>query len=73
VSAASPTANMSNADRTEAASQVSAASNADAQKELDAISSILGGSKTGALTKAQTTQLKKHVENLRVLLAHQGQ
>ena len=64
---------MSDAQREQAAGQVNAASNADAQKELDAISSILSGSKTGALTKAQTTQLKKHVENLRALLAHQGQ
>jgi hypothetical protein len=46
-----------------------AAPNADAQKELDAISAILAKSRTGTLTKAQTTQLKKHVENLRVLLA----
>ena len=43
--------------------------NADALKELDAISAILSASKTGALTKAQATELKKHVETLRVLLA----
>jgi len=63
---------MDPADRARAESAVSAASaapNADAQKELDAISAILSGSKTGALTRAQTAQLKKHVENLRVLLA----
>lgn len=41
---------------------------ADADKELDAISAILNTSKTGALTKAETAQLKKHVEQLRLLL-----
>jgi len=41
---------------------------AEAQKELQAISDILNKSKTGTLTKAQTTQLKKHVETLRTLL-----
>jgi nicotinate-nucleotide--dimethylbenzimidazole phosphoribosyltransferase len=41
---------------------------ADASKELDAISEILNKSKTGALTKAETTELRKHVETLRVLL-----
>jgi hypothetical protein len=72
VSASSPTGSMDPSDRARAESAVSAASpapNADAQKELDAISSILSGSKTGALTKAQTAEIKKHVENLRVLLA----
>jgi len=74
VSPASPTANMDPADRTKAESAVSTgatagAPNADAQKELDAISAILSKSRTGTLTKAQTTQLKKHVETLRVLLA----
>jgi len=62
---------MSPADRDKAAGEVNAASNADAQKELDAISSVLSASKTGALTKAQTAQLKKHVEALRALLARQ--
>jgi hypothetical protein len=56
---------MDPADRAKAAGEVNAA----AQKELDAIASILSASKTGALTKAQTTQLKTHVETLRVLLA----
>ena len=60
-----PTGSMTPADRESAASAVSMA---DAQKELDAISAILSKSKTGALTKAETTQLKKHVENLRTLL-----
>jgi hypothetical protein len=42
---------------------------AEADKELDAISAILNNSKTGTLTKAQTAQLKKHVEQLRALLS----
>ena len=41
---------------------------ADANKHLDAISAILDQSKTGALTKAQTDELKKHVAELRALL-----
>lgn len=41
---------------------------AEADRELDAISAILNTSKTGTLTKAQTAQLKKHVEQLRMLL-----
>jgi len=69
VSPSSPTANMDPNDRAKAAADVSAAPNAEAQKELDAISSILSASKTGALTKAQTEQIKKHVETLRALLA----
>lgn len=69
VSPSSPTAKMDAADRAKAAGDVSAAGSADAQKELDAISSILNASKTGALTKAQTTELKKHVETLRALIA----
>jgi surface antigen len=69
VSASSPTASMEPADRAKAESQVNAAPNADAQKELEAISAILDASKTGSLTRAQTTTLKKHVETLRVLLA----
>jgi hypothetical protein len=71
VSPASPTATMDPSDRARAESAVSAGSNADAQKELDAISAIVGRSKTGTLTRAQTAELKKHVENLRVLLAKQ--
>jgi len=73
VSPASPNATMDPADRAKAESAVSAATasapNADAQKELDAISQILSKSRTGTLTKAQTAQLKQHVEILRVLLA----
>jgi len=61
-----PTATMNPADRAAAAGAVN---NADAQKELDAISAILSKSKTGALTRAQTAQLKKHVEALRALLS----
>jgi hypothetical protein len=59
---------MDPSDRAKASSDVNAAASADAQKELDAISAILGASKTGALTKAETTELKKHVETLRALL-----
>lgn len=40
----------------------------EADKHLDAISAILAKSKTGTLTRAQTTQLKKHVAELRMLL-----
>jgi hypothetical protein len=62
---------MDPADRARAESAVNAASNvnADARKELDAISAILDASKTGTLTKAQTAEIKKHLENLRTLLA----
>jgi DNA polymerase-3 subunit gamma/tau len=68
VSPSSPTSAMSPADREHASADVNAAGNADAQKELDAISAILNASKTGTLTKAQTAQLKKHVEALRSLI-----
>jgi hypothetical protein len=61
----SPTSTMPAADRTTAADAVS---HADADKELDAISAILNESKTGALSKTQTADLKKHVEQLRQLL-----
>jgi hypothetical protein len=40
----------------------------EADKHLDAISAILEKSKTGTLTRAQTTELKKHVAELRLLL-----
>jgi len=70
VNPSSPTTSMAPADREKAAAEVAAsAPNADAQKELDAISKILDASRTGALTKAQTAQLKKHVEALRALLS----
>jgi len=69
VSASSPTAAMDPSDRAKATADVNAAASGDAQKELDAISSILSASKTGALTKAQTTELKAHVAALRSLLA----
>lgn len=39
--------------------------NAEVQKHLDAIDAVLAKSKTGTLTKAQTTELKKHVAELR--------
>src|SRR5262249_4042632 len=42
--------------------------NAAAQSELDAIDAILKKSKTGALTAAQTAELRRHVEALRALL-----
>jgi len=38
------------------------------QSELAAIDAILAESKTGALTKEQTTELRRHVEALRGLL-----
>jgi len=43
-------------------------SNADAQKELDEISAIIAKSKTGALTKAQTAEIARHLQTLRTLL-----
>ena len=48
-----------------------AAGHAEADKHLDAIDAIIAKSKTGTLTKAQTTELKKHVEELRKLLQQQ--
>ena len=61
----SPSTRMSPPDETKASEP---AANADATKHLDAITAILDSSKTGTLTKAQTTELKKHVEELRQLL-----
>jgi hypothetical protein len=61
----SPSTAMSSPDQAKAAEP---AANADAAKHLDAISAILDSSKTGALTRAQTTELKKHVDELRQLL-----
>jgi hypothetical protein len=65
----SPTASMNTADQARASEQVG---HAEADKELDAISSILDKSKTGTLTRAETAELKKHVAELRRLL-QQGQ
>ena len=48
-----------------------AAGHAEADKHLDAIDAILAKSKTGTLTKVQTVELKKHVEELRKLLQQQ--
>jgi hypothetical protein len=48
-----------------------AAGHAEADKHLDAIDSILSKSKTGTLTKAQTAELKKHVDELRRLISQQ--
>ena len=45
-----------------------AGTNAVAQSELAAIDAILAQSKTGALTKAQTDELKRHIEALHSLL-----
>ncbi|HEY2432019.1 MAG TPA: hypothetical protein VGI12_05025 [Vicinamibacterales bacterium] len=56
---------------TSGVTNVNAASRADAQKELDAISAILDASKTGTLTSDQTANLKRHVEALRSLLSPQ--
>jgi hypothetical protein len=42
--------------------------NATAQSELAAIDAILASSKTGALTKVQTDEVKRHLEALRALL-----
>ena len=52
-------------DQGKAAEQVA---HAEADKHLDAIDEILTKSKTGTLTKAQTSELKKHVDQLRALL-----
>ena len=65
VTPSSPTASMTPEDRTKAAGEVS---NAEVQSHLDAIDEILNASKTGTLTKAQTTELKKHVDQLRAIL-----
>ena len=56
---------MAPADQAKATEQVG---QSEADKHLDAISAILNESKTGTLTKAQTTELKKHVAELRQLL-----
>ena len=40
----------------------------EADTHLQAISDILEQSKSGALTKEQTTELKKHVDELRKLI-----
>jgi hypothetical protein len=44
----------------------------DAERHLDAISEILNKAKNGALDKAQTDELKMHVEQLRQLLKQSG-
>jgi hypothetical protein len=66
VTPASPTAAMPAADQAKAADQ---GAQAEVTKHLDAISAILDQSKTGTLTKTQTSELKKHVTELRALLA----
>ncbi len=64
----SPTGSMNPTDQARASDQVN---RVEADKHLQAISDILEKSKTGALTKAQTTELKQHVAELRKLLAGQ--
>lgn len=64
----SPTGSMNPADQARAADQVN---KVEADKHLQAISDILDKSKTGTLTKAQTTELKQHVAELRKLLGGQ--
>lgn len=61
----SPTGSMNPADQARAADQVN---RVEADKHLQAISDILEQSKSGALTKEQTTELKKHVDELRKLI-----
>jgi hypothetical protein len=61
----SPTGSMNPADQARAADQVN---RVEADKHLQAISDILEQSKNGALTKEQTTELKKHVDELRKLI-----
>ncbi len=51
-----------------AASSADQNTNTAAQSELAAIDAILKKSPNGALTKAQTAQLRRHVEALRALL-----
>lgn len=66
--AASPTATAATAaDQAKPADE--RMGHAEADKELDAITAIIDKSKTGTLTKAQTAELKKHVETLRTLLS----
>jgi hypothetical protein len=57
---------MPAADQAKAADQVA---QAEVTRHLNAISAILDQSKTGTLTKTQTSELKKHVTELRALLA----
>jgi hypothetical protein len=69
-----PSAPPSNppSDSVSSSASTTAGANADAQKELDAIVAIVDKSKTGALTKAETAELRKHVEILRALLIKPG-
>ena len=61
----SPTGTMAPMDQAKAAELVA---NAEAAKHLDAIDEIITKSTTGALSKAETIELKKHVELLRALI-----
>ena len=62
---ASPAATTPAPEQPKAAEQIAPA---DVSRHLDAISAILDQSKTGALTKTETAELKKHVAELRALL-----
>jgi hypothetical protein len=64
-----PSAAPAPPDQAKAAVQ---AGHSEADKHLDAIAAILDQATTGALTAAQTTTLKKHVEELRLLLKHKS-
>ena len=69
---ADPATTPANPAMAPAADQVKAAepvAKTEVTRHLDAISAILDQSKTGTLTKTQTTELKKHVDELRALLA----
>jgi hypothetical protein len=65
VTPASPAATVPAADQPKATEQVAPT---DVSKHLDAITAILDQSTTGALTKTQTAELKKHFAELRALL-----
>jgi hypothetical protein len=66
--ASATSAGVSGATGTSGTMPAADSNKAEADKHLDAISAILDASKTGTLTKAQTTELKKHVAALRKLL-----
>jgi hypothetical protein len=64
-----PSAMPAPAEQAKAAEQ---AGHSEADKHLDAISGILDQSTTGTLTKTQTAALRKHVEELRLLLKNKS-
>lgn len=67
-SAAATSAAATSAAPADQAKPAAETGRSEADKHLDAISAILNASKTGALTKAETTELKKHVAELRQIL-----